>query len=96
MGLVWAMGYALLESLQPGAFHYGKLADTQEMVQIFVYYSFVTLSTLGYGDVTPATPVARSMSAAEAIVGQLYLAVFVAALVGRYLSAGSDRRAGRP
>ena len=50
----------------------------------FSYYSYVTLSTLGYGDITPITRVARSWSALEAIVGQLYLAVVLARVVALY------------
>ncbi len=56
------------------------------MIQVFVYYSLVTLSTLGYGDVVPTLPLARSLAAIEAIVGQLYIAVFVATLVARLLT----------
>jgi len=47
-----------------------------------VYFSFVTLATLGYGDIVPLTPTARGLAVSEAIVGQLYLAVLVARLVG--------------
>ena len=46
------------------------------------YYSFITLATVGYGDVTPRTPVARTLAWFEAVVGQFYLAVLVAGLVG--------------
>jgi hypothetical protein len=47
----------------------------------FIYYSFVTLSTLGYGDISPTTPMARTLSWLEAVSGQLYLAVLVARLI---------------
>ena len=50
------------------------------------YYSFVTLSTLGYGDVSPLNPIARMFSYTEAITGQVYLAVLVARLVGLHIS----------
>ncbi len=56
------------------------------MMQAFIYYSLVTLSTLGYGDVVPTLPLARSLASIEAIVGQLYLAVLVATLVARGLT----------
>ena len=46
------------------------------------YYSFITLATVGYGDVTPATPLARTLAWMEAITGQFYLAILVAGLVG--------------
>jgi voltage-gated potassium channel len=52
----------------------------------FSYYSFVTLTTLGYGDITPLTPVARSLSLLEAITGQLYIAILIARLVGIHIA----------
>jgi len=56
------------------------------VIQVFVYYSLVTLSTLGDGDVVPILPLARSPAAIAATVGQLYIAVFVATLVARLLT----------
>ncbi len=52
----------------------------------FVYYSFVTLTTLGYGEITPASPVAQTLAYMEAVSGQFYLTILVAALVGMLLS----------
>jgi hypothetical protein len=57
-------------------------SEEASMVPLFTYYSFVTLTTLGYGDITPATDHARSLAWLEALIGQLYLAVMVATLVG--------------
>ena len=57
-----------------------------------MYYSFVTLTTLGYGDLTPVKPIARTVGYLEAIVGQFYLAVLVAWLVGMYLSGKNQNR----
>jgi len=54
----------------------------------FIYFSVVTMTTLGFGDMIPTTPHARMLAAAEALVGQIYLTVFVARLVGLHL-AGS-------
>ncbi len=51
-----------------------------------VYFSFVTLTTLGYGDIVPTSATARMLAAAEAVTGQLYLAVLVARLVGLHIS----------
>jgi hypothetical protein len=56
----------------------------------FQYFSFVTITTLGYGDVAPVSNVARALAAAEAVTGQIYLAVLVAALVGAYVARKSD------
>ena len=52
----------------------------------FIYYSFVTMTTLGYGDITPLNPAARSLSIFFSVAGQLYLTMIIALLVGKYLS----------
>ena len=57
-----------------------------------LYFSFVTLTTLGYGDITPTSPAARMLAVVEAIMGQLYIAVLVARLVGAYIAGGEGRR----
>jgi len=87
IGLLWAVLFALLESISPGSFsgsmldHVGSAAGR---LQSFVYFSFITLTTLGYGDITPQTQGAGALCQAEAIVGQFYIAVLVARLVGMY------------
>jgi len=59
------------------------------------YYSFVTLVTVGYGDIGPVSPEARALAISQAVVGQLYLVVLVASLVGRFLGeAGATRDEG--
>ncbi|RLA36101.1 MAG: hypothetical protein DRR15_05715 [Gammaproteobacteria bacterium] len=87
LGVIWALSYALLEAVVPGSFK-GLTEQTASASwnPDWVYFSFVTLSTLGYGDITPMTYSARALSYFEAIVGQFYLAVLVAGLVGAYLS----------
>lgn len=87
LGIIWALSYAFLETIVPGSFKgvTEHLASTSWNPD-WVYFSFVTLSTLGYGDITPVTYSARALSYFEAIVGQFYLAVLVAGLVGAYLS----------
>jgi hypothetical protein len=57
-----------------------------------IYYSFVTLTTVGYGDVTAASMIARSYSVLEAVIGQLYLTVLVAGLVGLHISQSTERK----
>ena len=81
--VVWAVCYGVIEALAPGSF---RLADAQAgMVwNQFLYYSLVTLTTLGYGDITPLTAAARIWSALEAVTGTLYLAVLIARLVSLY------------
>jgi len=80
MGMFWAYLYALLELLSPGAFQ-GPLNPDRQSGDFF-YFSFTTLSTLGYGDVTPASQLARGLAMLEAISGQMYLAIIIARLVG--------------
>ncbi len=58
----------------------------------FVYFSFVTLTTLGYGDITPTTPLTQSLVILEAIFGQIYLIIQVSWLVGLYVAHTRDQR----
>jgi hypothetical protein len=83
LGLAWAHTYDLIEYLSPGAFT-GTITDSARFSS-WMYFSFVTLATLGYGDITPMHPVARSLAVAEAITGQLYLAILIARLVSQEL-----------
>jgi hypothetical protein len=78
LGLVWAAAYALVAALHPGAF---TSATPLSQDRSFVYYSFITLTTVGYGDVSPVHPAARSLAILEALVGQLYPAVLLARIV---------------
>ena len=90
LGLMWAFVFSVLEGLQPGSF---RLAQAQTAdVSNFVYYSFVTQTTLGYGDITPATPPARSLSYMEAAIGQIYLAVLIARLVGMHIAQSPKKQ----
>ena len=91
LGLVWAMLYLLLLSIDPTSFNGVAEADWYDNFSQLVYYSFVTLSTLGYGEITPKLPVARFLAYAEAITGQFYMAILVASLVGARLSRGSHK-----
>ena len=76
---LWAMVYMLLYLITPASFN---LPGGQGNLLVFEYYSFVTLTTLGFGDITPLTNVAKMFSVLEAVVGQLYLVVVIAWLVG--------------
>jgi hypothetical protein len=83
--------------LNPGQFNFGALIPettikaTHGELHLFSYFSLVTLSTLGYGDITPLTPLARSLSSLEAVVGQLYIAVLIARLVGMHIAQKQSR-----
>jgi hypothetical protein len=94
MALMWTFIFVVVETLHPGSFNLPEGLDIEATSQ-FVYYSFVTLTTLGYGDITPITPMARSLCVLEAVIGQLYLVVQVAWLVGVHVSQSMLKRAGR-
>ena len=96
LGVLWAEVYSLLEILSPGSFKfvYAEEAGSQSMrfggeQSIFpLYYSLVTMTTLGYGDIVPASSAARMFAAVQALTGQLYLTVLVARLVGLHITQG--------
>ena len=96
IGVLWAAVFFLLESVSPGSFSGGILAhasSSEKVLESFIYFSFITLTTLGYGDITPQTQGAGALCQAEAIVGQFYIAVLVARLVSMY---GSDVKRENP
>ena len=88
MSVAWALWYSLLFFLEPGCFAEGHELVTfgQRTMPGELYYSLVTITTLGYGDVTPLTTAARMSAALEAVVGQVYVIVLVARLVGLNVS----------
>jgi hypothetical protein len=89
IGLIWAFGYKLLTEVRPGAIHFQQLTagiSTDEPSR-FIYFSFSTLTSVGYGDVYPAHRIARSLATAEALIGQLYPSILIATLVGLSLQA---------
>jgi hypothetical protein len=94
MSLMWTFVFVVVETLHPGSFNIPEGQDI-EATRHFLYFSFVTLTTLGYGDITPITPMARSLCVLEAVIGQLYLVVQVAWLVGVHVSQSMLKRAGR-
>jgi hypothetical protein len=86
IGLMWSYAYFLADMIIPGSIH--PTAATQEMVSPmarYVYFSFTTLTTLGYGDIVPLHPIARTLAVCEALIGQLYPAVLIAGLLGMAL-----------
>ena len=89
IGLMWSFVYALLEMIQAGSFCSGQAGELD--MNGLIYFSFVTLCTTGYGDITPATDQARFLSILEAVMGQMYLAVNIAALVAIRISQSSGR-----
>ncbi len=83
---MWAMVYMLLYLIDAAAFN---LPGGPGNLLLFEYYSFVTLTTLGFGDITPLTNVAKMFSALEAVIGQLYLVVVIAWFVGMRVATKS-------
>lgn len=82
-GLVFGVIYATYERLWPGSFVLAS-ADHPLTTWHLVYFSFVTLASLGYGDITPVSEAARGLAIIEVVGGQMYLAVLVARLVSLY------------
>ena len=83
IGLTLSILALTLDLIDPGSF--AQINPFEEGFSTFVYYGFVTLSTLGYGDITPNTEVARSLSIFTALFGQLYLVMIMALIIGKYL-----------
>ncbi len=92
----WANAYAMIELLVPGAFNMSaelkELSTTQGRTLVFNYFSLVTLTTMGYGDITPVRPPAPMFAVLEAVFGQFYIAVVVAQLVSLRLAQAYTRR----
>ncbi|MDI6719238.1 MAG: ion channel [Methanomicrobiales archaeon] len=83
-GIVWALTYQLLDQLHPGSFYFNPDISHEGVLtrMDYLYFSFVTLATLGYGDIAPITPVTQSFAYSEAVTGVIYIAVLIARLVG--------------
>ncbi|MDF9391429.1 MULTISPECIES: potassium channel family protein [Methylococcus] len=92
IGFIWGFLYILLTMVRPGAFQGLDLGESMHgRYDELLYFSFATLTTLGYGDITPATPLARILSILEVLCGQFYLTILVASLVGNFLAGRIQR-----
>jgi len=86
-GIIFALLYSIIDISKPGSFFgshpfdFSTMEGASSHLQQFIYFSFVTLTTLGYGDITPATEVTQSFSISEAFYGQLFIATVIARLV---------------
>src|SRR6266496_3157745 len=89
LGLMWTMAYWLVDQLTPGAFAFNVGPRSMNGFNGF-YFSFITLSTVGYGDITPVSRIARWLAAMEAMTGLLYVAILISRLVGLYSSPKSN------
>ena len=92
--LAWAYAYEMLHLLDPLAFHIGVVGGARPSLAMFRFFSFETLTTLGYGDVLPVGSVAQSLAAAEAIFGQLFPAVMITRLVSLEFADRTSRQRG--
>ena len=90
LGLLWGLAYTLVAQENPNAFSFSAPSGTAATMSGFtaIYFSFITLATLGYGDITPATNVARMLAMLEAMTGTLFVGVMIARLVSLYAASG--------
>ncbi|MGB0892794.1 MAG: ion channel [Parashewanella sp.] len=90
LGFLWGFIYVLCDLLQPNSF---SLDIFNESTQYdYFYFSFITLTSLGYGDVIPSNSISQTFSMMEALAGQIYMTVMVAWLVGVYISQNTSNR----
>ena len=88
IGFVWALFYGIVATLDPNAFSQRLILNGSYLKAL--HFSFTTLTTLGYGDIVPLSEIALVLTNLEAIIGQMYSTVFIAILVGGYLSRRSQ------
>ena len=90
LGMIWTIMYLLIAQAVPDAFNGLQQAPWYDNFSELSYYSFVTLTTLGYGDISPKLPVPKFLAYMEAVVGVLYIAILVASLIGVRMSNRSS------
>jgi hypothetical protein len=86
LGVLWAIAYAVIELIAEGSFHGLTEQLSKGWSSDWIYFSFVTMTTLGYGDITPITSTARTFAYMQAVFGQFYIAILVAGLVSAYIT----------
>jgi voltage-gated potassium channel Kch len=91
LGATWAFGYLTLLEINPDAISFTSPAAGRPWIADILYFSYITLTTVGYGDIAPVSPLARSMAWLEAMSGQLYLTGLLARLVGIHITRTSRR-----
>jgi len=96
LGLLWGLAYRLVAQVNPNAFSFSTPSETAATMSGFtsIYFSFITLATLGYGDITPASNVARMLAMLEAMTGTLFVGVMIAHLVSLYSGSGQSQTPG--
>ncbi len=92
LGVAWAIAYGFVNYLEPDAFSIAEhLVDQNRALALHIYFSFVTLTTLGYGDISPISPISRTLAWLEALAGQVYIALTIARLVSMYMAGRGNR-----
>lgn len=86
LGLIWSVLYTIVLEVWPDSFHGIEAGPWYDNIPDMTYFSFVTLTTLGYGDISPTRPMAEVLVILEAVTGMFYLAVIVASLVGAMIA----------
>lgn len=100
LGFAWSIGYAIVELNNPGSFAgiaVGKtFVDIEEALvhylTHFLYFSYITITTLGYGNIHPLTTIGNALAATEALVGQLYIALLIGRLLGMHIAEVHNHR----
>ena len=92
LGVLWMSAYMLVSGLNPAAFAFNVGAASAHSLSQFeaYYFSYITLSTVGYGDISPLSPGARTLAMTEAMTGTLYLALLISRLVAVYSTEKRD------
>ncbi|MBV8142371.1 MAG: two pore domain potassium channel family protein [Verrucomicrobia bacterium] len=87
-GFAWSLAYALLDRLDPNSFVFTLSTKSSQSMNGFtgLYFSFITLSTVGYGDIIPVSELARMLAIVEAMFGMFYMALLISRLVSLYSS----------
>jgi hypothetical protein len=97
LGLLWGLAYTFVAQVNPDAFSFNTRSETAAVMSGFtaIYFSFTTLMTVGYGDITPVADVARMLAMLEAMTGTLFVGVMIARLVSLYSATGPTLRPAR-
>ena len=90
IGVVLVFLNSMMMWVNPNAISLPKESLTSDLSNI-IYYSFITVTTIGYGDILPVSQLAKSLSILFGIIGQLYLTIIIALIIGKYLSSNSSK-----
>jgi hypothetical protein len=94
VGLTWAFAYGILETVQPGSIHGLAEGNASLDFPTLMYFSYITLLTIGYGDITPLSAVARMMAVLEGLLGMTFTTIIMAVLVAAHLRGQDERDPG--